>query len=78
MTTGVSALYTCRSGRRLTVGPGHVRTGTQIARFGSTPGGYFGAYREHLGASPPRWTEPKASSTRIPEQIHQIVTGAVT
>ena len=32
-----------RSGRRLTVGPGHARTGTQIARFGATPGGYLAA-----------------------------------
>jgi hypothetical protein len=31
-----------RSGRRLIVGPGHARTGTQIARFGTTPGGYLG------------------------------------
>jgi hypothetical protein len=31
-----------RSGRRLTVGPGHARTGTQIARFGTTLGGYLG------------------------------------
>jgi hypothetical protein len=31
-----------RSGRRMIVGPGHARTGTQIARFGTTPGGYLG------------------------------------
>jgi hypothetical protein len=30
------------SGRRLTAGPGHARTGIQIARFGTTPGGYLG------------------------------------
>jgi hypothetical protein len=31
-----------RSGRQMIVGPGHARAGTQIARFGTTPGGYLG------------------------------------
>jgi hypothetical protein len=31
-----------RSGPRLIVGPAHARAGTQIARFGTTLGGYIG------------------------------------
>jgi hypothetical protein len=31
-----------RSGRQMIVGPGHARAGTQIARFGTTPGSYLG------------------------------------
>jgi hypothetical protein len=33
----------------MTVGPGHARTGSQIVRFGTTPGGYLGG---QLGCLP--------------------------